>query len=45
LSSASFFRSAAQRASIEAITKARSLTGRLKNLDGSQPNFCRQKCA
>ena len=45
LSSASFFRSAAQRASIEAMTKARSLTGRLKNLDGSQPNFCRQKCA
>ena len=27
------------------IAQARSLTGRLKNLDGSQPNFCRQKCA
>lgn len=42
-SSASFFRSASQRTFMEAITTARSRTGKSKNLDGSQPHFCKQK--
>ena len=44
-SSASFFFSLSARTSMEAMTKARSLMGKSRNLDGSQPNFCRQKWA